>query len=283
MTSDTSLPAPLVLIVEDDERSRELAEQSFTDRECRVISVSNPDDAVWQFRSSPGIDLLYTDAHLKDKDGDTSGLRLGGYVKTLRPEIPVAVYSSYFNPVDLDKLVADSARSQFDLVLERGGPDWGSEKDYEACVAVATEYRNTRFATAAQSPDLATAASIQVMREFVVGGTPKHPSDEMLKRSGYTLRLLDVRYGQLRGPIAVWVLQHGSQVSAELYQYSRAHAVGDSIQDALERLAVLLRSELDGVPPGTEVPSEQAESIPWLMMQHADEWESLASDIESRD
>jgi hypothetical protein len=210
-------------------------------------------------------------------------MRLGNYVKDIRPDIPVALYSTRFYEGELDTALDASARDRFDIVLARGGPEWKDAKVLNDCVALATQYRDRRFADAARGPDGSADAHITVMREFVVGGISSRASDEMLRTKGYTLRLLDVRHGEVQGPIAVWVLEHGDQVSAELYQYSRAHAVGATVDEALQRLAMVIDGELAAFAPNGQPPSMSPSAIPWLMLRHADEWEQVAGDIESRD
>jgi CheY-like chemotaxis protein len=278
------LPAPLVLVVDDDARARQLAKTAFSDRDCSVVGVADADEAVWEMRSAPGIDLLFTDVKLSvTDDDDTSGMRLGNYVKDIRPDIPVALYSSRFYEGELDEALDSSARDRFDIVVARGGREWKDAAVLNDCVALATHYRNQRFADAVSRKGGSAVTKLTVMREFIVGGTSRRASDAMLKTKGYTLRLLDVRHGEVRGPMAVWVLEHGNQVSAELYQYSRAHAVGSTVEDALQHLAAMIDSELTDFAPNGESPTVRSSAIPWLMLQYADEWERLASDIESRD
>ncbi|HYM53865.1 MAG TPA: response regulator, partial [Solirubrobacteraceae bacterium] len=168
------LPAPLVLVVDDDARARKLAKTAFSDRDCAVVDVADADDAVWEMRSAPGIDLLFTDVKLSTiNDDDTSGMRLGNYVKDIRPDIPVALYSTRFYEGELDTALDASARDRFDIVLARGGPEWKDAKVLNDCVALATQYRDRRFADAARRSDGSAGAHITVMREFVVGGTSR--------------------------------------------------------------------------------------------------------------
>jgi len=275
----------LVLIVDDDHRSRELMTERFVERDCQVIAVEDPDDAVWEIRSSPGFDLLFTDVRLRDDEDedDTSGMRLGEYVKSVRPEIPVAIYSTKFREGELDQVVRAKTDSSFDLVLSRGGVSWSEGTAVDECVRLASNFRDRRFEVAIDKEDDERQAQIKVMREFVVGRSPGRSSDDVLQESGYTLRLLDVRHGDLRGPIAVWVLEQEGRVSAELYQRPHVHAVGRTLKEALDKLAIALHSELDTVAPDGEVPGPDTESIPWLMLQHVDDWDRLAERIEARD
>jgi len=274
-----------VLVVDDDDRSRELATERFAELDCQVIAVEDPDDAVWEIRSSPGFDLLFTDVRLRDDDDedDTSGMRLGEYVKSVRPEIPVAIYSTKFREGELDQVVRAKTDFSFDLVLSRGGTSWHEGTALDECVRLASDFRDKRFEAALSHQEDAPQSQIKVMREFVVGRSPGRSSDDVLKESGYTLRLLDVRHGDLRGPIAVWVLEQNDRVSAELYQRPHIHAVGRSLKEALDKLAAALHTELDAVEPDGEIPSPDAESIPWLMLQHVDNWDQLAERIENRD
>ncbi len=250
-----------------------------------MIAVADPDEAVWEMRSSPGIDLLITDVRLRPEldDDDTSGLRLGDYVKSIRPELPVAVYSTTFLEGELDEMLSDSARSRFDVVLPRGGELWHEENLLDECVQLAKGFRDRRYTSTADGELATSATGIKVMREFVVGRAPKKSSDKVLKESGYTLRLLDVRHGELRGPIAIWVLEHGDRVSAELYQRPDVHAVGSTLNEALDRLGTNLHASLDVIAPDGDLPKPDSESIPWLMLQHCDSWDQLASKIRSRD
>jgi len=281
----SELPRPLVLVVEDDDRSRELVSERFAEEDCQVIAVEDPDDAVWEIRSSPGFDLLFTDVRLRDDDDedDTSGMLLGEYVKSVRPEIPVAVFSSKFREGELDQVVRANTEYRFDLILSRGGSSWYRGTALDECVRLAKAFRDKRFEDASNHEDDTSKSHIKVMREFIVGRSPGKSSDEVLKESGYTLRLLDVRHGELRGPIAVWVLEQGDRVSAELYQRPHIHAVGRSLKEALDKLAIALHGELDTVAPDGEIPNPDTESIPWLMLQHVDKWDQPAEQVKDRD
>lgn len=283
MSATADMPPPLVLLVEDDDRSRELMQEAFTDQDCKVIAVADPDQAVFEMRSAPGIDLLVSDVKLRADDDDTSGMRLGEYLKNIRPDIPVALYSSIFYENQLDSALDGDTRTRFDIVLPRGGPKWSDEHVLDGCVELARQYRDRRFAQASAYDDSGPEASITVMREFTVGASAERSSDEVLQSSGYTLRLLDVRYGGLRGPIAVWVLERDGHVSAELYQNSSVHSVGATVAEALNRLARVLHEQMEIVTPEGLAPNQAEQSIGWLMLEHAEEWERVASDIGSRD
>jgi CheY-like chemotaxis protein len=279
-TSSSSLPPPRILIVDDDERARQVARDSFADRGCEVVTVADSDEAVRELRSSPGVHLLFTDVRLSDRENDDSGMQLGDYVKKIRPDVPVVVYSTHFYENELDAALDTSARERFDVVLPRGGPSWDDDATFRRCVDLAARYRDQRSAHGtANASGTGPEVTIAVMRELIVR---QFSSDAAGARGAVpeptTLKLLDVSFGELRGSIAVWVLEHGASVSVELYQRPEFHAAAVSLDAALGGLARLLHSHLDVVQHELTRARPEWDSIPFLLMQHVDEWDRMSAD-----
>ena len=77
----------VVLIVEDEDQVRVLAESFLEDQGHRVLSAGTPAGALALLQSSPAIDLLFTDLDLK---GDVhAGIELADAAVKLRPGLKV--------------------------------------------------------------------------------------------------------------------------------------------------------------------------------------------------
>jgi DNA-binding NtrC family response regulator len=77
----------VVLIVEDEDQVRVLAESFLEEQGHRVLSASAPADALALLQSSPAIDLLFTDLDLK---ADVhAGIELANAAVKLRPGLKV--------------------------------------------------------------------------------------------------------------------------------------------------------------------------------------------------
>lgn len=275
----SSPPPPRILIVDDDERARQVARDSFADRGCEVVTVADSDEAVRELRSSPGVHLLFTDVRLSQRDNDDSGMQLGNYLKKIRPEVPVVVYSTHFYENELDAALDASARERFDFVLPRGGPAWDDDATFRRCVDLAANYRDRRAAHGtANASSAGPEVSITVMRELMVHQFREPAVALGEARQPTKLKLLDVSFGELRGSIAVWVLEHDASVAVELYQRPELHAAAGSLDAALRGLARLLHSHLDVVQHELTRARPEWDSIPFLLMQHIDEWDRMCHD-----
>lgn len=264
-------PQPLVLVVDDDEQALEIAKEAFSDAYCAVIPVRDPEDAIRQLRASPGVDLVYTDVKLTPKQGDTSGIFLGDFVKAERPEVPVAIYSIHFREDELNSRLHDVAKSQFDLVLPRGGsPDAEFPEQIAQCVELATSYRDARFdASVSQLAEAADASpKFSVIREFTIGCGAPSRAEVALRESGYSLRILsmDINDDKHRS-VVTWLLEFEGRFAAEVYEAPHLHATGDTAEEALSRLVLVIEES----PPAEFAGGESNEAISRLLL-------SLASD-----
>lgn len=67
-----------ILIVEDDDDSRELMDFCFEDAGYRVLCAATADEALRLMRATPGIDVLLTDYNFPGGDGGSLILRARG-------------------------------------------------------------------------------------------------------------------------------------------------------------------------------------------------------------
>ncbi len=259
-------PQPLVLVVDDDEQALEIAKEAFNDASCAVIPVRDPEDAIRQLRASPGVDLVYTDVKLTPKQGDTSGIFLGDFVKAERPEVPVAIYSINFREDELNSRLHEVAMSQFDLVLPRGGsPDAEFPEQIAECVALATNYRDARFNASisqlADTPD--SSPEFSVVREFTIGCGAPSRAEVALRESGYSLRILSLYINDDKHrSVVTWLLEFDGRFAAEVYEAPHLHAMGDTAEEALTRLV----STIAESPPVAFAGGESNEAISRLLL-----------------
>ena len=82
----------IILVVEDEEQVRVLAESVLRDLGHQTLSAASVDQALALARTEPAIDLLFTDINLAD-DADAGlvhpGLELAQQARRLRPQLRV--------------------------------------------------------------------------------------------------------------------------------------------------------------------------------------------------
>lgn len=86
-------PSSVVLIVEDEQLVREIAEEEFEDAGFRVIAVGDGEQALDRLASEPRIDLLFIDIRLP---GPLDGWAIAREARAKRPELAV-IYATGFS------------------------------------------------------------------------------------------------------------------------------------------------------------------------------------------
>jgi CheY-like chemotaxis protein len=81
----------IVLVVEDDDRVRELTVASLRDLGYVVVHAGRPADALEKIREMPKIDLLFTDVVMPEMNGR----QLADQAAKLRPDMPVLFTTGY--------------------------------------------------------------------------------------------------------------------------------------------------------------------------------------------
>lgn len=233
---------PLILVVDDDADARHNAVAAFEDQGCRIIDVSEPDAAIQELRSSPALDLVYTDVRLGGDDRNFAGIHLGAFVKAERPDLPVVLYSTMFREEEQfnNAVGAAVAHADFDLVLPRGGSSAGESlaEQVSQCVAIAERHRDARAepkgGTLGDRPDV----TFSVARELVLSPDAAGRGQAILRDSGYSLRILSLVLDEwaAQTQIVVWLVETARGWEAELYRHPNIRAHGDSEDEALKSL-----------------------------------------------
>lgn len=94
---------PRVLIVEDEELVRAMAEDEFADAGFAVVSAADGEQAVRTLQSDPGFDLLFTDIRMP---GGIDGWSVAERARRLKPDIAVIYATGYSE--DQASMVASS-------------------------------------------------------------------------------------------------------------------------------------------------------------------------------
>ena len=87
-----SAPAPTVLLVDDDEQVRTVAESLLTDLNYEVIAVASGAEALDVLRRNESIDVLFTDVIMPGMEGG----ELAEQARLIRPDLKVLFTSGYF-------------------------------------------------------------------------------------------------------------------------------------------------------------------------------------------
>lgn len=106
---DTPLPSgsEVILLVEDEDALRELAEENLIDLGYRVLTAENAGLAIEILKREPEIDLLFSDVVMP---GGMDGYQLAEMAKQMKPELSVLMatgYASQNNSINNESKVAD--------------------------------------------------------------------------------------------------------------------------------------------------------------------------------
>jgi len=236
-------PRPVVLVVEDNARARELRVDAFNDGDCTAIGVPSHDDAVRELRASPAVDLVLTDIHLTRDPGDKSGVALARYVKTRYASMPVSGYSAVFDENELrddEALFVDiwpkgrlRALEVDDMVsrCRERAMQHRQERRQEAFDALSLLQRKHEL----EHPD------VELMRELRPDAGSEAPVDEALRKAGYRLRLIESTENGFARSIIVWLLEVDGLVEAEVYGQPAFYADGRTDEEAISHLVELMR------------------------------------------
>lgn len=92
---------PVVLLVEDNERSRIARSELFFHEGMDVIEVDDLQTAIEALRSHQDISVVVTDISLSSRETNTDGLRLVELIRDGYGELPVVAYSALFAEGDV--------------------------------------------------------------------------------------------------------------------------------------------------------------------------------------
>lgn len=129
-----------VLVVDDDDLSRELAGKIFEHEKADVVLAATASDALRELRMRPGVDVLSVDISLDGDGGDREGAELAQRIRADQPDLPIIGYSSYFSEHEL----SEDERAAFTGYFPRGGSTRDIESWVARCLDEAVRYRESR-------------------------------------------------------------------------------------------------------------------------------------------
>lgn len=139
-TNESAQP-PLVLLVEDNERSRSIRRELLQHEGCRVVAVGTVDDAIAAFEASTDIDVVITDISLSNRATDRSGLDLARFVRAFDSEIPIVAYTAAVASEE----IPERDRVMFNRWYPKGSLDaTGIGRSVTDAKELATEHRRDR-------------------------------------------------------------------------------------------------------------------------------------------
>ena len=107
---------PVVLLVEDDERSRIVRGELFSLEGCDVIDVKNLAEALAVLQSGQRVDAVVTDINLGGRDTNRDGLLLAHFVRKRFENLPIVAYTAFYGE---DEIALEDQRL-FDRWYPRG-------------------------------------------------------------------------------------------------------------------------------------------------------------------
>jgi len=234
-----------VLVLDDDDKNRELSARIFANEEVRVVQAATRVEAQRELIAHPGIDAISLDICLHGGGADKEGAALAMEVRELRPDLPIVGYSAYFEEHDL----SPEERKAFTAYYHRGGDIEEISKYVDRCLDEGLEYRRRRRELFDQQlAKLVEAGQIEEREYAVLRSFSPAPSDELsiehaLTAAGYQVEV--VLPSPPRGlnviprrPFVVWLRRVGEteEYEAEIFGQPSLYGVGKSPSGAIQNL-----------------------------------------------
>lgn len=249
---------PLVLVVEDKDKPRNVRLEMFEAHGFAAIGVASQRDAHRELRACPSIDLLVTDVNLNTRHPrDKSGVELARQIKELRPDLPMIAYSGRVQEGDLSKEDIKLFRSVHlkgsdqITVLKKRIKRWRSwATDYQKSRLKRVEIQLNKLVTKYRVDDY----DFNLMREFIPAlssasvGSVKSIED-VLNGAGYKLKIVESKESSslidsadfsIKSPIPIWLRTLDDHVVAEVYQFPDLYASAPTDREAIRLLLSLM-------------------------------------------
>jgi CheY-like chemotaxis protein len=114
-TGHPPAPRASVLVVEDNDDVRELAESVLTMAGYAVQSAASGERALALLEGGAAADLLFTDVIMP---GGINGLQLAEQARTLRPDLPVLVTTGYMDELPAAQAARDAPGNRLDVLAK---------------------------------------------------------------------------------------------------------------------------------------------------------------------
>lgn len=138
--SDVNSDGLRLLLLDDDDLSRELSGKIFSYEQAHVIHAATVSEAERELRASPGVHLVSVDISLGGEGRDKQGAELARRIRASQPDLPIIGYSSYFSEDEL----SEDERAAFTGYFARGGSTSDVQSWVERCLDEAVRYRESR-------------------------------------------------------------------------------------------------------------------------------------------
>jgi CheY-like chemotaxis protein len=259
---------PLVLLVEDNDKERQLRAQLLNEFGFHTISVGSRKEAENELQACPSLDLLVTDINLNSKiPRDKSGVELAKTIREGNHALPIIGYSGRFTKGDLagvDPKLFTSTYVKGASKLEQQIEDWKAKAiAYQASKSTQAQSEIERILKSYKIseydaellkeflPKVSAAKSLMsIPTETDELGAP----EVLLAEAGYLLkfisrseakRLLDTEEGEIVAvhvlfPVSVWIRSGEGFVVAEVVNFPMIYASSSTEDDALRQLLILM-------------------------------------------
>lgn len=250
-------PRRLALLVEDDQISLDIRREMLNGRGFATVAVQNEEEALREFAASPGVDLVITDIRLRpERRTDKSGVVLARRIKAISAKVPIVGYSAAF----AEKELSDDDRAPFTSYYARGGSEPAQIiRHIEEWKVLADEFREQRQAEARGrlrkfrekygQPDPVYSTLRFLVPNRLLTGEDLSCVEDVLRNAGFQLRIIDRGYArptiedetaEVRSRILVWLRREADAVVAEVYGFSEFYSFGDTEEDAIRNVLLLL-------------------------------------------
>lgn len=234
-----------VLVLDDDDKNRELSARIFANEEVRVVQAATRAEAQRELIAHPGIDAISLDICLHGGGDDKEGAALAMEVRELRPDLPIVGYSAYFEEHDL----SPEERKAFTAYYHRGGDIEEISKYVDRCLDEGLEYRRRRRELFDQQlAKLVEAGQIEereyaVLRSFSPASSDELSIEHALTAAGYQVEVILPNPPKglnviPRRPFVVWLrrVDETEEYEAEIFGQPSLYGVGRSPSEAIQNL-----------------------------------------------
>ena len=233
-------------------------EEIFNDEGFATLAVEDEHQALREFISSPGVDVVITDVRLHPSMPlDKSGVRLARQLKEISPEIPIVGYSAAYGQNEL----TDEERNLFTSFYARGASNPREFlKHISAWKELARSFRTERLEDARTRLEgyrqkyRQSAPEYSIMRFLVPNRLVQAEGDtssveDVLREAGFELRFISrgttrptIADGvdKLQSPLPLWLHKDAGSTISEVYGYPEFYSYGENEEEAIGNVLLLM-------------------------------------------
>ena len=251
---------PLVLLVDDKVNAMQSTVSLIGSLGCSVVVARSADEAIKVIMSSPSLDLVFTDVDLigNVRIKDKSGVAVATFAKQVDNELPVFGYSSKFEDEELD----EKDKENFDNYYYKGVTGIEKKEEmYNSIRSMAIKHKEKRFNKMLELFNTLNKEMVIGTKNFdnifrlatELEEIPFRQINEAITTKGYKLvTIYPEPSKKLSKPFLVWIHNEEKYSEVEVYGYSDLFCFGDSEDEAINNLLIIMEGFLEDMRSDSE-------------------------------